>query len=73
MPQPQGITGTTEWTLLQREITITSRGAEGGRRWAGGPRGGNGESAREILLHAELRAESGTAEFDADAFVLKQL
>ena len=68
-----GITGTTEWTLLQREITIVSRGAEGGRRWAGGPRGGNGESPREILLHAELRAESGTAEFDADAFVLKQL
>jgi hypothetical protein len=69
----KGITGTTEWTLLQREITIVSRGAEGGRRWAGGPRGGNGESPREILLHAELRAESGTAEFDADAFVLKQL
>lgn len=72
-PKPQGITGTTEWTLLQREITIPPRGAEGGRRWAGGPRGGKGESPREILLHAELRAESGTAEFDADAFVLKQL
>jgi hypothetical protein len=34
--------------------------------------GENGQSSREIILHAELRADSGTAEFDADAFVLRK-
>ena len=67
----QSVTGTTDWTLLKREISIPARG-EGGRRRPGGPMGENGSSPREILLHAELRADSGTAEFDADAFVLRK-
>ena len=67
----QSVTGTTDWTLLKREISIPSRG-EGGRRRPGGPMGENGSSPREIILHAELRADSGTAEFDADAFVLRK-
>ena len=67
----QSVTGTTDWTLLKREISIPARG-EGGRRRPGGPMGENGSSPREIILHAELRADSGTAEFDADAFVLSK-
>ena len=67
----QSVTGTTDWTLLKREISIPARG-EGGRRRPGGPMGENGQSSREIILHAELRADSGTAEFDADAFVLRK-
>lgn len=67
----QSVTGTTDWTLLKREISIPARG-EGGRRRPGGPMGENGSSPREIILHAELRADSGTAEFDADAFVLRK-
>ncbi len=71
-PTPlQSVTGTTDWTLLKREISVPSRG-EGGRRRPGGPQGENGASPREIILHAELRADSGTAEFDADAFVLRK-
>lgn len=71
-PDPlQSVTGTTDWTLLKREISVPSRG-EGGRRRPGGPQGENGSSPREIILHAELRADSGTAEFDADAFVLRK-
>ena len=67
----QSVTSTADWTLLKREILIPARG-EGGRRRPGGPMGENGSSPREILLHAELRADSGTAEFDADAFVLRK-
>ena len=67
----QSVTGTTDWTLLKREISIPARG-EGGRRRPGRPMGENGSSPREIILHAELRADSGTAEFDADAFVLRK-
>ena len=67
----QSVTGTADWTLLKREILIPARG-EGGRRRPGGPMGENGSSPREIILHAELRADSGTAEFDADAFVLSK-
>ncbi|MCX6871467.1 MAG: CotH kinase family protein [Verrucomicrobia bacterium] len=67
----QSVTGTADWTLLKRDILIPARG-EGGRRRPGGPMGDNGSSPREILLHAELRADSGTAEFDADAFVLRK-
>ena len=67
----QSVTSTADWTLLKREILIPARG-EGGRRRPGGPMGENGSSPREIILHAELRADSGTAEFDADAFVLSK-
>ena len=67
----QSVTGTADWTLLKRDISIPARG-EGGRRRPGGPIAENGSSPREILLHAELRADSGTAEFDADAFVLRK-
>lgn len=67
----QSVTGTTDWTLLKREISIPTRG-EGGRRRPGGPMGENGQSSREIILHAELRADSGTAEFDADSLVLRK-
>jgi hypothetical protein len=67
----QSVTGTTDWTLLKREISIPARG-EGGRRRPGGPMGENGSSPREIILHAELRADSGIAEFDVDAFVLRK-
>lgn len=68
----RGITGSTDWTPIQRELNVSPRG-EGGRRRPGGPMGGPGESPREILLHAELRAGSGTAEFDAEGFVLRRL
>ena len=67
----QSVTGTADWTLLKRDISIPARG-EGGRRRPGGPIAENGSSPREIILHAELRADSGTAEFDADAFVLSK-
>ena len=67
----QSVTSTADWTLLKRDISIPARG-EGGRRRPGGPMGENGSSPREIILHAELRADSGTAEFDADAFVLSK-
>ena len=68
----KGLAGTTDWTLLQRDLTVLPR-IDGGRRRPGGPMNGAGEAAREVLLHAELRADSGTAEFDADAFVLSRL
>jgi len=68
----KGLAGTTDWTLLQRDLTVLPR-IDGGRRRPGGPKNGAGDAAREVLLHAELRADSGTAEFDADAFVLSRL
>lgn len=71
-PTPlQRINGTSDWTLLRRELTVAPRG-EGGRRRPGGPPGGGGESPREIILHAELRSDSGSAEFDPEAFVLRK-
>jgi hypothetical protein len=48
----QSVTGTTDWTLLKREISIPARG-EGGRRRPGGPMGENGQSPREIIRIAE--------------------
>jgi hypothetical protein len=74
-PPLQRVNGTSEWTLIRREWTVPSRG-EGGRRRPGGPMAGPlanaADAPREILLHAELRADAGTAEFDPDAFVLKR-
>ncbi|MBM3849869.1 MAG: hypothetical protein FJ396_06720 [Verrucomicrobia bacterium] len=77
-PPAQGLTGSSGWTPLQREWTVPSRGDWGRRRpgGGGGPGGGSGragDSPREVVLKAELRADAGTAEFDAASFVLKRL
>lgn len=68
----EGVSGSSDWTVLRRELNVMPRG-EPGRRRPGGPMGGAADAPREILLHAELRADSGTAEFDAAGFVLRRL
>ena len=71
-PPVAGLSGTTEWTVLRRELTVPARG-EWGRRRPGGGGGGGAEATREVTLVAELRAQAGSAEFDPEAFVLIRL
>ena len=70
-PTIQRVTGTREWTLLSREISLQAWGGGGRRRPGGAPEGANG-SPREVVLHAELIGQSGIAEFDPEAFLLQK-
>jgi hypothetical protein len=70
-PPVQGLSGTSDWSILRRELTVPARGDWGRRRPGGG--GGGADTPREVTLVAELRADAGVAEFDPEGFVLTRL
>lgn len=58
-----GLEGSNDWRTLRYDFAVP--GEEGGRRGMGGE--------QDAVLIAELRADSGVVEFDADSMVLSRI